>query len=36
MAGLNLDRNETLPQWNYDIRPRDTPAPAASDASPAA
>ena len=34
MAGLNLDRNETLPQWNYDIRPRETPAPAATDAAP--
>ena len=36
MAGLNLDRNETLPPWNYDIRPRETPDPTAAEASPAA
>ena len=26
---INFDRNETLPQWKYDIRPRATFAPAA-------
>ena len=26
MAGLNLTRTKTLPQWNYDIKPRAAPA----------
>ena len=28
MAEVNLYRNETLPQWNYDIHPHKKTAPA--------
>ncbi len=36
MAGLNLKRNKTLPQWNYDIRPRTQTVEVLSTASPTA
>ena len=35
MAGLRLVRNETLPQWNYDIKPRETSTEPGRAAAPA-